>query len=62
MFGDRVWKGLCFQRVLDSPSLGQKENMPATSPGKVAVPSQSHVLPAPQGTGTPDDGGNHGRY
>lgn len=30
--------------------------MPATSLGNVAVPSQSHILTVPQGTGTPDDG------
>lgn len=30
--------------------------MPATSLENVAVPSQSHILTVPQGTGTPDDG------
>lgn len=61
VLGDGVWLGLRFQRVLDFPSLGQKENMPATSLGNVAVPPQSRILTAPQGTGTPDDGGSRGR-
>jgi len=56
VLGDGIWLGLRFQRVLDFPSLGQKENMPTTSLGHVAVPPQNHILTAPQRTGTPDDG------